>query len=145
IPRHAGVRAAPARQIGQRASVGKRAQLGVVPPHLRCRRNLTALNPVTMEIDFAEYLAAKFGLDERSLNPDVRRVCFERLRGAKALRCLDVGTGTGAMVRRLAESEAGASLFVTALDRDPELIRIASNDLAESLVRRRFQVRVQGN
>ena len=65
--------------------------------------------------DFADYLEAKIALDERSLNPDVRRACITRLRTRQpVLRWLDAGTGTGAMVRRLLRAGLPASVSITA-------------------------------
>lgn len=79
-----------------------------------------------MAIDFAQYLEAKYALDERSLNAEVRQACFESVGSRESLRCLDVGTGTGAMVRRLIEGTAGVrSCSITAIDRDARLLELA--------------------
>src|SRR5258708_2831947 len=89
-----------------------------------------------MHIELADYLEAKFSLDERSLNRDVRGVCLERLaRKRGVLHCLDVGTGTGAMVRRLLDSGLGASLAITALDRDASVLKTGSVATAAQLER----------
>jgi hypothetical protein len=86
-----------------------------------------------MHIEFADYLEAKFPLDERSLNADVRQACFERLgRKRGVLHCLDVGTGTGAMVRRLIDSGLHASFHITALDRDASLLKTGSVAVARA-------------
>ena len=78
-------------------------------------------------VSFADYLEAKFALDERSLNPDVRQACLDRIGSERrVLRWLDVGTGTGAMVRRLIAGGLGPALAITALDRDAELLTAAS-------------------
>jgi SAM-dependent methyltransferase len=88
-----------------------------------------------MPFDFADYLEAKFALDERSLNPQVRQACLERIRHLRPLvRWLDVGTGTGAMVRRLYKEIAG-SLSITALDRDAGLLDAARATLGIELER----------
>ena len=54
-----------------------------------------------MPVTFAEYLAAKFALDERSLNRVVREAFWNALRDLPSIACLDVGAGTGATIRRL--------------------------------------------
>jgi SAM-dependent methyltransferase len=78
-------------------------------------------------IAFADYLEAKFALDERSLNPDVRQACVDRIGSERrVLRWLDVGTGAGAMVHRLIAGGLQPALAVTALDRDAELLGAAS-------------------
>ena len=79
--------------------------------------------------DFADYLEAKYALDERSLNADVRRACLERIAARPLLRWLDAGTGTGAMVRRLVKDVRGSAV-ITALDRDAALLDRASSTLA---------------
>ena len=97
-----------------------------------------------MHNEFADYLQAKFHLDERSLNTHVRKTCFERLaRKRNVLRCLDVGTGTGAMVRRLLGSGLGASLAITALDRDPDLLDVAAAAVTGELQRRGYRTGVR--
>lgn len=85
-------------------------------------------------IEFADYLDAKYPLDERSLNVEVRQACLERMRAPRPhLRWLDVGTGTAAMVRRLLGGGTCASLSITALDRDRSLLDIARAKLAAEL------------
>jgi SAM-dependent methyltransferase len=87
-------------------------------------------------VAFADYLEAKFALDERSLNAEVRRVCIERLAARRGgLRWLDVGTGTGAMVRRLLERLPSLSLEITALDRDAGVLDVASSTIRAQLER----------
>lgn len=92
--------------------------------------------------DFADFLDAKFDLDERSLAGDVRDQCFRRLARRSRLRCLDLGSGTGAMLRRLLDAEFPAEfLELVALDRDPALLTRARAALIALLVRRGFAVR----
>ncbi len=81
-----------------------------------------------MPISFADYLEAKFALDERSLNSEVRRTYLEALHSLPQIECLDVGAGTGATLRRLLNSGLTAPLSVTALDRDPGLLDMARRD-----------------
>jgi SAM-dependent methyltransferase len=83
-----------------------------------------------MPVSFADYLAAKFALDERSLNGEVRRAYVATLHTLPQIECLDVGAGTGATWRRLLSSGLTAPLSVTALDRDTGLLDIARRDSA---------------
>ena len=83
-----------------------------------------------MPVAFPEYLAAKFALDERSLNREVRAAFLAALRGLSRIRCLDAGAGTGATARRLLASGLTAPLSVTALDRDASLLERARADIA---------------
>lgn len=92
--------------------------------------------------DFADFLDAKFDLDERSLAPDVRRACFARLAHRDRLRCLDLGSGLGAMIRRVLDAQLPArDIELVALDRDPGLSARARATLVGFLVRRGFVVR----
>jgi SAM-dependent methyltransferase len=94
-------------------------------------------------IELADYLEAKIGLDERSLNRDVRRACLDRLASARGvIHWLDVGSGTGAMIRRLLAAATPASLSVTALDHDSTLLTVASAALAAQLERDGYRVLV---
>jgi SAM-dependent methyltransferase len=76
-------------------------------------------------MSFAEFLAAKFALDERSLNPAVHAALIKCLRDMADLDCLDVGAGTGATVARMLGWRPLGSWRLTALDRDPALIELA--------------------
>lgn len=86
-----------------------------------------------MPVAFADYLEAKFDLDERSLNREVRAGCLAALRLLPELRCLDVGAGTGATVRRLLAAGLDLPIALTAIDRDPLLLGIAREDAAQRL------------
>ena len=57
--------------------------------------------PWLLPVDFPAYLEAKIEVDDQSLNPRLLRRVFERVRGLDSPRLLDIGTGTGAMLRRL--------------------------------------------
>lgn len=93
-----------------------------------------------MPIDFADYLEAKFALDERSLNPHVRQACIEHIGASQPLlRWLDVGTGTGAMVRRLYR-DIPCPLSITALDQDSGLLDVASAKLKAELERDGYRI-----
>jgi len=83
-----------------------------------------------MPVAFADYLAAKFALDERSLNCEVRGAFLDGLQRLPHIECLDVGAGTGATLRRLLQSELSTPLSVTLLDRDRDLLEQARARLA---------------
>jgi SAM-dependent methyltransferase len=88
-------------------------------------------------VSFAEYLEAKFDLDERSFNREVREAFWQALGELPDVECLDVGAGTGATARRLlrhvASGGLAAPLSLTALDRDPALLDLARKDAAKRL------------
>src|SRR5690606_39042349 len=86
-----------------------------------------------MPVAFAEYLEAKFDLDERSLNPQVRAAFVQAMRRLPDVRCVDVGAGIGATSRRLLDAGLAGPLSVLALDRDPLLLDIARNDAVQRL------------
>lgn len=54
-----------------------------------------------MPVSFAEYLGAKFDLDQRSLNREVGEALRQALNRLPKVECLDVGAGIGATARRL--------------------------------------------
>ena len=94
-------------------------------------------------VDLAPYLEAKFALDERSLNREVLHACTDRLTAKDGMiRWLDVGTGTGAMIRRLLAQPWAASVTVTALDQAANLLGSASAALAAQLQSEGYRVLV---
>lgn len=101
---------------------------------------LTGTSDPSLDIGFAEYLQAKFPLDERSLNPQVRALLVHSLQGRPEIRGLDLGTGTGAMLRRLIEWELTDSLVLTGLDLQPELLDQVGTILENLLGDRGFSV-----
>ena len=84
-------------------------------------------------MSFAEYLAAKFALDERSLNRGVHAALMNCLRAMPDLDCLDVGAGTGATLARMLRWRPLGSWRLTALDRDPGLIELACEAAEKAL------------
>ncbi len=91
--------------------------------------------------EFADFLEAKFDLDERSLAVDVRRACIDSIAHRDRLRCVDIGTGTGAMVRRLLDARIGArAIDIVAIDRDERLIDRARERIAVHLRQRGFEL-----
>ena len=83
-----------------------------------------------MPVAFADFLRAKFALDERSLNREVRGAFLDALRSLPQIECLDAGAGTCATLRRLLNSGLRTPLSLTALDRDPMLLDIARVEAA---------------
>lgn len=96
------------------------------------------------EIPFSDYLDAKFALDERSLNDHVRNVLVAQLRGRARLNCLDIGSGTGAMVRRLLDLSQVPELLITVLDCDREMLATARRRIATELQQRRLALDLNG-
>jgi SAM-dependent methyltransferase len=74
---------------------------------------------------FADFLAAKFGLDERSLNPAVNATLLQQVVAMPALQVLDVGAGAGASIARIQRWRPSGCWSLTALDRDEDLLRLA--------------------
>jgi SAM-dependent methyltransferase len=82
--------------------------------------------------DFIRYLAAKKGLDDRSLNRQVWDHLARALRDradSAALRVLEVGCGIGTMVERLLDGGLLTRAAYTGIDVDAELIRAAAQRL----------------
>lgn len=90
-----------------------------------------------------EFLAAKFWLDQRSLNADVWHTFIETLSGTGKVHLLDLGTGTGALFRRLLQTPFADELMLTGIDQDTELLQTALLELADGLSRNGYQVQQQ--
>lgn len=94
---------------------------------------------------FADFLQAKFALDERSLNREVRTAFLDALHSLPQIHCLDVGAGTCATLRRLLNSTLTTPLSLTALDRDPGLLDIARQEAAGWLHALGLEPRMKGD
>ena len=91
--------------------------------------------------DFIRYLAAKKGLDDRSLNRHVWDHLVRAVRDrqdASPLRVLEVGCGIGTMLERLLDRGLLTRAAYTGIDVEPEFIRAAAAALA-AVMRRRGQ------
>lgn len=88
-----------------------------------------------------EFLQAKFPLDQRSLNPDVWNVFIEITADFNQLNLLDVGTGTGSMLRRLIQTPHSGILSLTGLDQEAELLNIADVEIADILSQNDFKLK----
>jgi SAM-dependent methyltransferase len=78
--------------------------------------------------DFIRYLAAKKGLDDRSLNRLVWKALMRAVRGrpdSSPLRVLEVGCGIGTMVERLLDWGLLTRAVYTGIDVEADLIRAA--------------------
>ncbi len=62
-----------------------------------------------LPFDYAEYLEAKAPLDNRCRNPRVWSSFLRCARGMESPRLLDLGTGTGMLLRRLIGTDSGFS------------------------------------
>ncbi|MEN8259386.1 MAG: class I SAM-dependent methyltransferase [Pseudomonadota bacterium] len=92
-----------------------------------------------MKIEFSDFLKAKYALDHRSLNRDVWEICNDSLSKKQRLKVLDMGTGTGGMIKRLLECPIQSSLTITALDKEVELLKIAQREIAALLTELGFE------
>lgn len=75
--------------------------------------------------ELARYLEAKAFLDQRSLNRQVFEAFREALAGFPAAEIVDLGTGTGGMLRRLAEAASNPALILTGVEREAVLAEAA--------------------
>ncbi|MGD7037215.1 class I SAM-dependent methyltransferase [Methylotuvimicrobium buryatense] len=89
---------------------------------------------------FAQFLQAKYALDQRSLNPAVWRHFLNELSGRNPLELLDVGTGTGAMLRRILQHSDRSAMRLTGLDIESGLLGIAETEIATVLRDKGFAV-----
>ncbi len=77
------------------------------------------------EYSFRRYLAAKKGLDDRSLNRNVRETLADHLLepwGTTPCRVLEVGCGIGTMLERLIDWQLLAEAAYTGIDAQPDNI-----------------------
>jgi SAM-dependent methyltransferase len=88
---------------------------------------------------FADFLAAKYPLDERSLNPSVAVAWVRGLQHMPVLDCLDVGAGTGATVRRMLEWRTSRPWRLTLLECDHDLIENARTAALQRLTERGYR------
>ncbi len=92
-------------------------------------------------LDFQAYLEAKAPIDSASLDRDL----FARFRGSleadRSPRLLDLGTGTGATLRRVLSFAAAGDLELTGLDSDARSLELADRRIAELLRAQGWRVR----
>jgi SAM-dependent methyltransferase len=87
-------------------------------------------------MSWADFLAAKYALDERSLNPSVAGAWLRGLQEVPFLECLDVGAGTGATVLRMLEWRNSRPWCLTLLECDRDLIEHARMATLQRLTER---------
>ncbi len=93
---------------------------------------------------FIEYLEAKYNLDSRSLSGEVNRLFRDVTRaGERPLRVCDLGTGTGAMVRRVLQMVPGP-LEIDAVDLEERNLREAEALTRKALAAGGFRVTEAG-
>jgi SAM-dependent methyltransferase len=81
-------------------------------------------------IDTLAYLEAKFCLDSAGLNRRVLRRFRRRLEGFESPRLLDLGTGTGAMLRRCLAMNLKGSPLLVGIDKDADSLALARDKIA---------------
>ncbi len=81
-------------------------------------------------IDTLAYLEAKYPLDSVSLNRRVRRRFRRRLERLESPRLLDLGTGTGAMLRRCLTLNLKGSPLLVGIDSDAGSLALAREKIA---------------
>ncbi len=89
---------------------------------------------------FAQFLQAKYALDQRSLNPVVWRRFLNELSGRTPLDLLDVGTGTGSMFRRILQHYDHGAMRLSGLDIESGLLDIAEKEIIDLLQAKGFAV-----
>jgi SAM-dependent methyltransferase len=95
-----------------------------------------------LTIDFPAYLEAKFAIDSASLNREVYAMFCDHLKNKIDPRILDLGTGTGAMLRRILSLNLQGRVHLVGIDQDQENLIAASDRSEEAL--RSSGFRVQG-
>lgn len=75
--------------------------------------------------ELADYLEAKALLDRRSLNPEVWETFLQALAPYSDAEVVDLGTGTGAMMRRLALAASNPDMVLTGVEREAALVEVA--------------------
>ncbi|MBN2551555.1 MAG: hypothetical protein JXB06_02245 [Spirochaetales bacterium] len=92
-------------------------------------------------VDFATYLEAKFAIDSASLNPGLYRRFREHLERTPDARILDLGTGTGAMLRRIIDFDLRGRVRLVGVDREKKNLAAAKGRVRESLRKRGYRLR----
>jgi SAM-dependent methyltransferase len=91
-------------------------------------------------LDVAAYLEAKATIDGPSLNPGMLARFRRLLEADPSPRLLDLGTGTGAMLRRLLGFELRGRPLLCGLDREQACLELAAARIAEELASRKYRV-----
>ena len=87
-----------------------------------------------LTLDFPAYLEAKFAIDSASLNRELYTMFCDHLKNKVDPRVLDLGTGTGAMLRRILSLNLQGRVHLVGIDQDQENL-IAASDRTEKTLR----------
>jgi SAM-dependent methyltransferase len=90
--------------------------------------------------DFPSYLEAKFAIDSASLNASVYARFRNHLRNIVDSRVLDLGTGTGAMLRRILELELPGQVQLVGLDQEQQNLAAGVDRLEQALRDRGYRI-----
>ena len=94
-----------------------------------------------MTVDFTSYLEAKFAVDSASLNTGLYRRFRECLERTPEPRILDLGTGTGAMLRRITDFDLSGRVRLVGVDQEEGNLAAAGGLLREILRKRGYRLR----
>ena len=75
-----------------------------------------------LRYDYSRYLQAKRSVDSRSINRHVLDTLRARLDRSQPMRILEIGGGTGSMVRRCLDYQLAAAAHYTLVDRDADTL-----------------------
>lgn len=90
--------------------------------------------------EFIAYLEAKAALDRRSFNPKVAALFFKALLRFAEAEVVDLGSGTGAMLRHVAVNALNPSLILTGVEQDRSLIEAAPVECQKALLAAGWQI-----
>ena len=97
-------------------------------------------NGPDLNIDFPAYLDAKFAVDSASLNAALyERFCALLLEHPDP-RILDLGTGSGAMLRRILKLPLRGEVELSGLDQEVETLDVGWNRLQQALAEGGYEV-----
>jgi SAM-dependent methyltransferase len=91
--------------------------------------------------DFSAYLEAKFAIDSASLNAPLYARFEEHLRRKVNPRILDLGTGTGAMLRRVLDMHLQGQVYLAGVDREEQNLDTGLEHVLRALRCRGYHVR----
>jgi SAM-dependent methyltransferase len=89
---------------------------------------------------FAAYLEAKFTIDSASLNASLFGRFRDHLQDTVNPRILDLGTGTGAMLRRIVELDLTGDIELIGLDQEEQNLAAGLNRMEQVLRHRGYDI-----
>jgi len=90
---------------------------------------------------FREYLEAKFSIDSESLNRKTHSHFAAALAKMNSPVILDLGTGTGAMIRRIVESELVPEIVLYGIESNRDLLESGRTALSQLLKQKGYAVK----